>query len=193
MGINDIAKNVLKDEQIQAKIKKVVFDKAIEKGADAFFNQAENSFNEVKTATKGILKNQKDIKDKYNRLNKLVINPKTDFNDYVNGVEEADLMVGYYRYEVKKRMVINAKRPLMSSNVEKWLSLKSNLISNASKKMEKECKLVFESKTQSSFFSKYPEINNELLKCKTIEEANKLKTKFYFRYIYAHPTLSDFT
>jgi len=196
MGIDKIFKSVVKNKNVQAKIQKVVIDKAIEKSADVIFKFAEDGANDasnfVKTTAKDIRQTRKKFDEKYKRLSELVINPDTVFNDYVNGLEEAENMVKFYQNQINSLSMMNpashVKKQTLVTKSKKWKSLIKSLTKDVSLKMEKECRLIFETKVASHFFKGCLEINNELLACKTIQEINEYKSKIFKRYIDAFPT-----
>lgn len=191
MDINQFVKKVATNKKVQEKAQEVIIDK----GMDFTFKLIKEGPDKVikyyRTATEDSRKEKKEIKEKYNRLSKLVIDPKTDFNAYINGIEEADNMIIYFQNLINSLNKTNptflANKQVLTSKLKRWDSLKSNLISNCALRMGKECKYIFEIKTESSFFLSHPEINNELLTCNTIEDINIYKFKIFKIYIDSLP------
>ncbi|UJF27921.1 hypothetical protein [Planococcus sp. 107-1] len=175
--------NIIKNDTTKKLGEKVVKEVA----ATLALKGARGAENYVIDSSRKALSNKKELELKYENTRKILITTSSDLESFSIGIEEASNMVNYYQYDltalnkVNPAYLVNYQR--LTQNHKKWKTLLTNLRNEAFMKITKEATIVFESKKESKFFSKFPEINSELISIESKGDLSKVLLKINKHYL----------
>lgn len=179
--VNKFAGEVLKNE-----IKKIAKEATTDLGAKLIKDGFSGTYNYISGSSKKSIEEKNVLNEKYDKVSNLLISTTANFKAYLEGIEETQGVINLYNLKLD---TLNKKNPtyLISKNAfisqqSKWKTLQVTLLEDLTKKISKECLIVFRSKEESLFFNSHKKINSEIIECKNEEDVKKYKIDIYKRY-----------
>jgi len=146
----------------------------------------------VKEYIETVYKNIKERNRKYEEIRQLYLLTDLTFEDFQKGIIETEKIITLLKSDLD---LLNKKNPLkyvqyqfLYKEFEKWQSLSTTLNIGIIRRIQQEVHSSYYSKQSSSFFEKYPEINAQILACKSVQNIEDLLTEIR-RYYTEYPKL----
>ena len=179
--VNKIAGEALKNE-----IKKLGKEAALDLGAKLVKDGFSGAYNYISGSSKKSIEDKIELNNKYDILGNLIVSTTSNFQEYMNGIEEAQGVINLYDLKLdtlsKKNPTYLLNKNSLISQQNKWRTLKTSLSVDLTKKLSNECIKIFRTKEDSTFFISHNQINSEIIACKNEEEAIKINNELYARY-----------